>query len=209
MVTSLKIGIIGIQGAISEHIIAMSKVLNKNNINGNIVIIKNKYDINSIDALIIPGGESTTISKYILQLGIYDELLKRIKYQNLPIMGTCAGCVLLSKKIENESKDICILKAMDMKVIRNGFGRQKESFEKKIELIGFNKLYNAIFIRAPIILETWGNCKVLSKINNNIIFARQDIYLALSFHPELTNDLRIHEYFLKIIINQKNKKNRI
>ena len=188
MVASIKIGVIGIQGAISEHIIAMNKVLNKHNIKGNIILIKNKNDVYEIDAMIIPGGESTTISKYILQLGIFDELLKRIKNQNLPIMGTCAGCVLLSKKIENESKDICNLKAMDMKVIRNGFGRQKESFEKKINMIGFEKPYNAVFIRAPIIKETWGNCKSISQINSSIIFARQGIYLALSFHPELTND---------------------
>jgi 5'-phosphate synthase pdxT subunit len=86
-----------------------------------------------------------------------------------------------------------------MKVKRNAFGRQKESFERNINIKGLNEPYNAVFIRAPIIKEIWGECKILSKINNDIIAAREDKFLALSFHPELTNDLRIHEYFLQMI----------
>jgi len=199
MVVSIKIGVIGIQGAISEHVTSMSKVFKKYQINGKIFIVKNKFDIKSIDALIIPGGESTTISKFLLQLGIFNEILTRIDENNLPIMGTCAGCVLLSSELVNETKEIYLLEAMNMKVIRNGFGRQRESFEKKIKINSLEKPFNAVFIRAPIIDKIWGGCKSISRINNNIILAREDIYLALSFHPELTKDLRIHEYFLKII----------
>jgi len=199
MVVSLKIGVVGIQGSISEHVNSMKKVFNKYHINGNIFIVKNKYDIKLIDALIIPGGESTTISNFLLQLGIFDEILLRINDKNLPIMGTCAGCVLLSSELINETKKISLLKAMNMKVMRNGFGRQRDSFEKKININQSDKPFNAVFIRAPKIDKIWGNCYSISKINNNIVFARQDIYLALSFHPELTNDLRVHEYFLNII----------
>jgi 5'-phosphate synthase pdxT subunit len=184
----------------------MNKVLQKNVANGEIIVIKNKNDVKKIDALIIPGGESTTISQLILKLGILDELLLRIRNRNLPIMGTCAGCVLLSSELENESKEIHLLKAINMKVLRNGFGRQKYSFEKKINITNFNKPFNAIFIRAPIIKNIWGNCAIYGKFENNIVFVRENIYLALSFHPELTNDLRIHEYFLKIIINNIKEK---
>ena len=199
MVISLNIGIIGIQGAISEHVHLMNKIFKINHINGKIFFIKNKFEIKSIDALIIPGGESTTISKFLLNFGIYDEILNRINENDLPIMGTCAGCVLLSNEIANETKEISLLKAMDMKVIRNAFGRQRESFENDIFINVLEKPFNAIFIRAPIIEKAWGKCDAISKIDNNIIMARQDKYLALSFHPELTNDLRIHEYFLEII----------
>lgn len=201
MVVFLRIGIIGVQGAISEHMHIMSKVFIKNNIKGKIFLIKSKNDIKNIDALIIPGGETTTISSLLIKLGIYDEILIRIKDKSMPIMGTCAGCVLLSNELENESKDIKLLKAMNMKVLRNGFGRQKFSFEKKINIKNFDEPFNAIFIRAPIIKEIWGDCEIYSKIGNNIVFAKEKIYLALSFHPELTKDLRIHQYFLQTIVD--------
>jgi 5'-phosphate synthase pdxT subunit len=207
MVKSLNIGIVGIQGAISEHVNSMKNTIKKHDISGNIFIIKNKFEIESIDALIIPGGESTTISKFLVRFGIYNEIKKRIKKNNLPIMGTCAGCVLLSSELKNETKEINLLKAMNMKVIRNAFGRQKESFENKIKIDQFEEPYNAVFIRAPIIDKVWGKCYIISKINNNIIMARQDKYLALSFHPELTEDLRIHEYFLKMINESLNSLN--
>jgi 5'-phosphate synthase pdxT subunit len=201
MVKPISIGIIGIQGAISEHVTSMNRTLKKNKRIGKVFVLRNKFEIKSIDALIIPGGESTTISKFIHKLGLYDEILNRINDNNLYIMGTCAGCVLLSKHIINDNKDIKLLEAMDIRVIRNAFGRQKESFEYKINIIGFKKLFNGVFIRAPLIDSVFGNCTSLSKINDKIIMARQDKFLALSFHPELTNDLRIHEYFLKMIDN--------
>lgn len=205
MVVSIIIGVVGVQGAISEHVKSMNNVFKNYAIDGSTIIIKNKYDIKSIDALIIPGGESTAISKLLIRLGIFNEILLRIKAKNLPIMGTCAGCVLLSSELTDYSGEINLLQAMKMKVLRNGFGRQKFSFEKKIFIDTLEKPFNAVFIRAPIIEKIWDNCNSLCKINNKIIFARQDIYLAASFHPELTTDLRIHEYFLKIINNHINK----
>jgi len=114
-------------------------------------------------------------------------------------MGTCAGCVILANKITDNFKDIKILSAMNMQVKRNAFGRQRESFEKNIKIKGFSKPFNAVFIRAPIIEKVWGNCEVLAKIDKKIIMAREGSFLALSFHPELTDDLRIHEYFLDMI----------
>jgi len=147
----------------------------------------------------MPGGETTTISKILSKSGIYEAISQRLENNNLPIMGTCAGCVLLAKEIVNNENDVKLIQAMDMKVERNAFGRQRESFEKNIKIKGFAEPYNAVFIRAPVIREVWGNCKILSKIDEKIIAARQDRFLALSFHPELTNDLRIHRYFLDMI----------
>ena len=111
-------------------------------------------------------------------------------------MGTCAGCVLLSSDLINNSKNVKILSAMDMQVKRNAFGRQKESFEKNIDIKSFTNPYNAVFIRAPAIEKIWGDCEILSIIDKKIVMAKQDNLLAVSFHPELTDDLRIHKYFL-------------
>ncbi len=199
MVKKLSIGVIGIQGAISEHISAMKNAFKKYNYQGNVFIIKNKEEIIDIDALLIPGGESTTIIKIMKKSGIYEEIKKRIKEKNLPIMGTCAGCVLLSSKITNNSEDIRPLSAMEMQVKRNAFGSQKESFETNIKIKGLDALFNAVFIRAPVIEKIWGKCEILSEIDKKIVMARQNNYLAITFHPELTDDLRIHKYFLDMI----------
>lgn len=195
------IGVIGIQGAVSEHVSSMQKVLNetKTQTPGNVFVVKYKQDLKNADALILPGGESTTISRALNKSGLYDEIVKLIERNNLPIMGTCAGCVLLSKQLQEESKDIKLLNAMDMKVKRNAFGRQRESFEKKIKIDGFSEPYNAVFIRGPIIEKVWGDCKNLAEVDGHIVMAKQNNFLAISFHPELTDDLRIHKYFLKMI----------
>lgn len=199
MVTGLKIGILGVQGSIIEHANIMKKLFSETDASDEIFIINNKNQLKNINGLIIPGGETTTISKILVKTGLHNEIIKRIKQKNLGIMGTCAGCVLLSEKIINNDREIKCLNAMKMQVKRNAFGRQKESFEKEIKIKGFSTPYNAVFIRAPIIERTYDNCEILSKLNDKIIMARQDNLLALSFHPELTDDLRIHKYFLNII----------
>jgi 5'-phosphate synthase pdxT subunit len=199
MVKKVNIGILGVQGAVSEHETIIKKLFSETNTKGEIFIIHDKNQIEKTDGLIIPGGETTTISKILIQTGLYDKILDRLKQKNIAIMGTCAGCVLLSEKIINNNKQIKCFKAMKMHVKRNAFGRQKESFEKEIKIKGFSKPYNAVFIRAPIIEKTYDNCKILAKIKDKIIMAKQDRLLALSFHPELSDNLSIHKYFLDII----------
>ena len=159
----------------------------------------NRRDIDACDALIIPGGESTTISRILVNSGMHDTILQRMKQDNIALMGTCAGCVILAKELTDTKADVRLLQAMDMQVERNAFGRQKESFEKPVEIKGFTTPYNAVFIRAPIITKIWGTCEVLATVGKEIVMARQNNYLALSFHPELTNDLRIHRYFLEML----------
>ena len=199
MVKELSIGVVGIQGTRSEHIISMQNAFKKTNISGKVFIVKHKEEISKLDALILPGGESSTISKILYNSGLYDIISDRIKKHNLPIMGTCAGCVLLASELVDNTKDVKLLNAIDMQVERNAFGRQRESFEKNIEIKDFQKPYYAVFIRAPEIKKTWGKCETVAKIDKKIVMVRQDNMLALAFHPELTNDFRIHKYFLDMI----------
>jgi len=199
MVKKVSVGVLGIQGAISEHITSMTNALKETNTSGEVFFIKYKKEIDDIDALILPGGESTTISKNLYKSDLHDAIIKRIEENSLPIMGTCAGCVLLAKELV-DNKDVKLLHAMDMQVERNAFGRQKESFEKNIDINDFSSPYAAVFIRAPLIKKVWGKCEVLATMDKKIVMARQDKFLALSFHPELTDDLRIHRYFLDMVV---------
>ncbi len=201
MVKILTIGVLSVQGAISEHLTALQRLLTQKHMQGHSLLVRNTTHLEQIDALVIPGGESTTISKMLLQSGMYKVLSRRIQNHDLPILGTCAGCVLLAKKIVDDASDVHLLEAMDICVERNAFGRQKQSFEKEIDFNGFKKPFNAVFIRAPIIREVWGdNSTVLAEVDKKIVAVRQNNLLALSFHPELTDDLRIHEYFLEMIL---------
>jgi 5'-phosphate synthase pdxT subunit len=201
MVKNINIGVVAVQGAISEHLSAAKKAIVNLGLNGQSVSVKNQKELNGIDGLIIPGGESTTIFRILNQSELLSAISKLIKENDLPVMGTCAGCILLAKDIVGiDSVQIKTLQAMNMQVERNVFGRQRESFEKEITVNGLSTPFNAVFIRAPIITKVWDNCTAISKFDNKkIIAARQNKCLALSFHPELVNDLRMHEYFLNMI----------
>lgn len=199
MVKVKSIGVLGIQGAVSEHILSLKNALLKTNKKGIIKTISAQKDLENIDGLIIPGGESTTISKILNKNHMYDSLRSRIINRDLPIMGTCAGCIVLANEISDKPKDLITLKAMDIQVERNAFGRQKESFETMISIKGLNSQFNAVFIRAPVIKKIWNDCEELACFNEKIVMAKQNKFLALSFHPELTDDTRVHEYFLNMI----------
>ena len=200
MVEIVTIGVLSIQGAVSEHIESLKLTFKEMNLDGSVMIVRNKEHITLIDALIIPGGESSTISKILVKSGMYDTIIQRIKDNTLPIMGTCAGVVLLAKRIIGKNGETRSLFAMDIEVERNAFGRQKESFEKNLKIKGFSKPFHAVFIRAPIIKKTWGKCKILAEVDKRIVATRQDKFLAVSFHPELTEDCRLHKYFLEMFI---------
>ena len=193
----VKIGVISVQGDVSEHISAMKRAMEIYGFDGSVVAVRRLKDIEGSDAVVIPGGESTTISRIMKIEGLKDWIVKRDEENQIPIMGTCAGCVILAKKID--SGEVYSLELMDMEVKRNAFGRQRESFETMVEVVGFEKPFHAVFIRAPIIERVWGNCKAIAKFENKIVGALQGKKLALSFHPELTNDYRFHEMFFDMI----------
>lgn len=183
------IGVLALQGAFIEHI----NILKRLNIN--CVEIRKKEDaLIDFDGLIIPGGESTCMGKLLKELDIYQVLKNKIE-NGLPVYGTCAGMILLAKSIENNEPHLA---TMDIDVRRNAYGRQLSSFSIK-EKFDEEKDVEMVFIRAPFIKSVGKNVKVLSIVNNNIVAALQGNQLVTSFHPELTNDTRVHEYFIEII----------
>ena len=198
MVRIVTIGVLSFQGAVSEQLASFSSVFKRLNHNSKVKVVRQDHELKNIDALVIPGGESTTIARVLSKSKMSQVLLERIQGEDLPIMGTCAGCVLLAKEVEESSDDVFLLKAMNIQVRRNAFGRQRDSFEVDIDFKGFTTPYHAVFIRAPIINKVWGDAEVLATIDGKIVAAREKCFLALSFHPELTTDERIHRYFLEM-----------
>lgn len=196
----MRIGVIAIQGNVEEHVNAMIRALGEAKRNAEVIKIKHKGIVPTCDAIILPGGESTTLGRLMEREGILSEI-KKAAHAGIPVMGTCAGLVLLAKhgdkQVENTGQPL--LSLMDIHVNRNAFGRQKESFEAQVDFKGLDTPFNALFIRAPCITEAGEDVEILSTCGGIIVAARQKNMFALAFHPELTDDLRIHHYFLKMI----------
>jgi 5'-phosphate synthase pdxT subunit len=187
MLKSPLVGILALQGAVEKHITMLSKI--------NVPCQKVKYaeELEKVDALIIPGGESTTIGKLLSRFSLFDPLEKLIS-RGLPVFGTCAGLILLAKRIEGFQQTS--LKLLDITVTRNAYGPQVESFEADIDIPKLGeKAFRAVFIRAPIITRAAPTVKVLARFEGNPVLVRQGTILASSFHPELTDDERVHRYF--------------
>lgn len=190
---NLRIGVLALQGAFREHIRALQKA------GAEALEIKFPGSIDDVDGLIVPGGESTTISKLIKKYD-FKKYLDEIYSSGKPMYGTCAGMILFAKKVLNEDFGLGYI---DITVERNFYGRQIDSFHEMIELsFDRGKKFEAIFIRAPKITSIGPEVDILSKINDNVILARQKNILVSSFHPELQEDLRIHEYFLDMVLNK-------
>jgi 5'-phosphate synthase pdxT subunit len=193
----MKIGVLALQGAFAEHIAILKRL------DVEAVEVRSVGLLDEIDGLIIPGGESTTIGKLANDFGMLESLREFGKEK--AIWGTCAGAIFLSKDLR---RDQPILGLMNIDMVRNAFGRQVDSFEIDLE---FPKLeviepgsgpYHAIFIRAPLIEAVHGDAQVLATLpDRKIVAAQEDHWLATSFHPELTEDDRIHRYFLSLVGN--------
>ncbi len=190
----IRVGVLGLQGAVREHIRSIEAC------GAEAIVIKRAEQLEEIDGLIMPGGESTTMRRLIDR---YDfmEPLREFAGKSKPIFGTCAGLILLAERIVGYDQPH--LGVMDITVERNSFGRQKESFEADLDIAHVGENYNAVFIRAPHIVEAGENVEVLAKYNERIVLARQGSYLGCSFHPELTDDHRITEYFIKMVKEHK------
>jgi len=195
----MNVGVIGVQGDVIEHIECAKKAIEELGYEGEVRWIRSAEGLDDIDALIIPGGESTTISKLMIMNGMFPKIVERAK-EGMPVMGTCAGCVLLAKKGDEDVRrtGTKLLGLMDMTVKRNAFGRQRESFEAVLNVEGLGA-FQAVFIRAPVIMKTRNDCKPLAFLDEKIVMARQGNLLALAFHPELSNDTRIHKMLLEMI----------
>jgi 5'-phosphate synthase pdxT subunit len=197
----MKIGVIAIQGNIEEHVSALKKTLAERGEGGEVVKIKHRGIVPSCDALVLPGGESTTIGRLLQREGIFREIKTGVEDVALPILGTCAGMVLLAQEGDAEVARTGqpLLGLMDVTVKRNAFGRQRESFEVPLRLRIFDEPFQAVFIRAPALTRVGENVEILGTFETQIVAAQQGSTVALSFHPELTEDRRIHHYFLELL----------
>jgi len=182
------VGVLSLQGAVEEHL----RMIKKCGFEG--VKVKTVGDLEKVDRLIIPGGESTTIGKLAKIYNLDLEITKKGK-EGMPIFGTCAGMILLANKVVGNEQ--IRFKLIDIEVERNAFGRQVDSFEVDLNIDTFTgKPFRAVFIRAPYIKKVAREVKILAEFKGKIVMARQKNILVSSFHPELTDDLRVHKYFL-------------
>lgn len=187
----VKIGVLALQGDVAEHIAAFQRVLDTiPSVKGSVVEVREASQIPSLDAIAIPGGESTTISRLIEKNRMHEALTGF----SGGIFATCAGMVLMAGRVEDPR--ISPLGLIDMEVDRNAFGRQRESFEADISIRGLDTPFHAVFIRAPVVRSVGPAVTVLSAVDQGIVAVSQGRHMALSFHPELSGDLRLHRLFL-------------
>jgi pyridoxal 5'-phosphate synthase pdxT subunit len=192
----MKLGVLALQGAVAEHVKCL---LNAGA--DEVEIVKRPGDLAGIQGLVLPGGESTTMGKLMRQYDLL-EPIREMAESGIPMFGTCAGLILLAKEIHGQ--DQSHLGVMDIKVDRNSFGRQRESFEANLEMpVLGDTPYPAVFIRAPHIMEVGPDVKILSEWNGRIVAAQQGHLLGASFHPELTDDMRLHRYFIDLVAGRQ------
>lgn len=208
--SNLNIGILSIQGDVAENGASMKAALEELGQTGNLIKVNTPEQLSKLDGLIIPGGESTVIGQLSLINGLLKQLKEKIE-SGMPVFGICAGLILLSKNAEDRivgNTDQPLLDLLDVKVERNSFGRQRDSFEAKVSLEPLNiSSFHGVFIRAPSISDVGSDVEVLSKFNEKIVAVKQGNIIATSFHPELTTDISLHKYFVKIIQQSFEKNN--
>lgn len=200
--TGVNIGILAVQGDVEENLAATRMAMDELGVEGVVTEVKNPDHISDLDGLIIPGGESTVIGTLSLVNGSLKKIKEKIA-SGIPVLGTCAGMILLSKKAKDRvvgDMEQPLLDYLDIKIERNTFGRQKDSFEADIALekIGVPK-FRGVFIRAPSVIDAGKDVEILSKFNEKIVAVKQGNIIGTSFHPELTADLSIHKYFVNLV----------
>jgi len=187
----MKVGVLALQGDVREHIQSLLAC------GVEAVAVRRAEEIESIDALVLPGGESTTIAQLAEVFGIFDLIQNKIKH-GMPVYGSCAGMILLADEILDAKKDQKSFGGLDITVRRNAFGRQVDSFESDIAFNdGSEQLIRAVFIRAPWVEKVSNSVQVLASVDAHPVAVRSETVLATSFHPELTGDHRIHRYFIE------------
>lgn len=184
----MRIGVLAVQGAFAEH----EKMLEQ--LGAEYTEIRQRKDFKDVDGLILPGGESTVQGKLIKKLNLFDDLQSAIS-NGMPVLATCAGLILMAEKLEND--DTVHLGTLPVTVRRNAYGRQLGSFETS-SAVGDIADYPMVFIRAPFVTKAAPDVKILSNVDGNIVGVRYNNQLGLSFHPEMTQDIRVHEMFLRM-----------
>lgn len=185
-------GVLTIQGDFREHLQALRRL------GVEAIGVRTPEEVAAVAGLIIPGGESTTIGKLMHRYGLL-EAIRTLVVEGRPLFGTCAGMILMAKQVQHAAVDQPTLGVMDITVDRNAYGRQVDSFEADITMKGLTGgPLRAVFIRAPVVTALQDGVEVLAEHEGRIIAARQGNMLVLSFHPELTGDLRVHDYFIRM-----------
>lgn len=202
--SNIKIGVLGIQGDIEENILSTAEALKNLNLQGTVESVRYSESIAELDGLILPGGESTVIGNLLsIQGKVFQTIEKKI-IEGMPVLGTCAGLIMLSKrtydKVVGETKQK-LFGMLDVVIERNAFGRQHESFEVDLEIPILGKEpFRGIFIRSPIVNNVGDNVTILTKLSDKIVAVKQNNIIGTSFHPELSADRRLHELFIKDIL---------
>ncbi|GIF70241.1 pyridoxal 5'-phosphate synthase subunit PdxT [Asanoa ishikariensis] len=195
------VGVFALQGDVREHVRALTAV------GATAVPVRRPAELDDVDGLVIPGGESTTMSKLSVDFGLYDPIAKRIA-DGMPVYGSCAGMIMLASTVLDGRPDQQSFGAISMTVRRNAFGRQVDSFEAPVSVSGLDAPFHAVFIRAPWVESVGADVAVLGSISRagvdgtvapHVVAVRQGAALATSFHPELTGDLRLHELFVEMV----------
>jgi 5'-phosphate synthase pdxT subunit len=204
---SLNFGVLSIQGDVLENILSVKAAIDALDIDGTVTSVRTPDEISKVDGLVIPGGESTTIGQLSMVNGSLTVLKDKIE-QGMPVLGICAGMIMLSKTVQDKvvgKIDQPLLDILDIKLERNSFGRQRESFESDISLnsIGIPS-FNGVFIRAPSISDVGSDVEILSKFNEKIIAVKKNNIIGVAFHPELTSDISLHKYFVNLTNTLKN-----
>ena len=184
------VGVLALQGAFVAHERALAIA------GANTRQVRQPADLEGLDGLVMPGGESTTMSRLLTTSGLYDEI-KALLSDGLPVFGTCAGMILLASEVLDGRPDQRSFGAIDVSVRRNGYGRQVDSFEADIDVVDFDHTFHAVFIRAPKVVGVGPNVEVLAEYDGVPVVARQGHVMVASFHPELTGDARLHARFLQ------------
>jgi 5'-phosphate synthase pdxT subunit len=188
----VKVGLLALQGAIGPHADALRAL------GATPVEVRTPEQLADVDALIIPGGESTTMSKLLETSGLAEPLAERLA-AGLPTFGTCAGMIVLAETVLDGRADQRSYGAVDVTVRRNAFGRQVDSFEADLAIAGLDAPFHAVFIRAPFVEEVGAGVEVLATVDGHPVLCRQGRVMVSAFHPELTGDLRLHEQFLQLV----------
>ncbi|MBG9455459.1 glutamine amidotransferase [Lysinibacillus sphaericus] len=185
-----RIGVLALQGAVREHVQTLESL------GCEAVLVKQRSDLEKLDGLVLPGGESTTMRKLLNRYELL-EPIRTLAKQGLPMFGTCAGLILLAKDLVDYESHLAV---MDVLVARNSYGRQVDSFEVKLDIPEIGPAIPAVFIRAPHIVSVGEGVEVLAEHDGKIVLAKDGHFLGCSFHPELTEDTRILEYFVSFMV---------